>query len=348
MAITNISRIGSAAAAFLLALCPALAQDPQRIGGPVVGFVLDKAEGVRPILGIPGAATLGQPVLPAAGFASIVLSPQRDYALALTEGEQRLALLRNLSASPAAARLDVPPGASRIVLSPAGDAAALYYRDARRVVVLTGLPDSPSVAWSLDLPDLGAGLAALVVSDGGSAILVATAGEPSSILLFAADVEYRPLRLVAGSPSLAFLSNSLDAVVGDGASNLVFVVRDVKGAAEFTQIGGQAEGVSRPVAVAAAAGNRRVLVANSEPGGVVSLGLAGEEPLAIPCSCTPTILERLAGGAAFRLSDAGEGPVWLLDVESSPPRTVFVPRQPRLVRTEIQRAPAPVRRGGIR
>ena len=198
MAITNISRIGSAAQCSCSALCPALAQDPQRVGGPVVGFVLDKAEGVRPILGIPGAATLGQPVLPAAGFDSIVLSPQRDYALALTEGEQRLVLLRSLSVSPAAARLDVPPGASRIVLSPAGDAAALYYRDARRVEVLTGLPDSPSVAWSLDLPDLGAGLAALVVSDGGSAILVATAGEPSSILLFAADVEYRPLRLVAG------------------------------------------------------------------------------------------------------------------------------------------------------
>jgi len=348
MAITKISRIGSAAAVLLLALCPALAQDPQRIGGPAVGFVLDKAEGVRPILGIPGAATLGQPVLPAAGFASVVLSPAGDYALALTENEQRLALLRNLSASPAAALLDVPPGASRIVLSPAGDAAALYYSDARRVEVLTGLPDSPSVAWRLDLPDLGAGLAALVVSDGGSAVLAATSGEPSSILLFAPDVEYRPLQQIAGSPSLAFLSNSLDAVIGDGASSQVFVMRDVKGAAEITQIGGQAEGVSRPVAVAAAAGNRRVLVANSEPGGVVSLGLAGEEPLAIPCSCTPTTLERLAGGAAFRLNDAGQGPVWLLDSESSPPRAVFVPSQPRLVRTEILRAPAPVRRGGIR
>jgi hypothetical protein len=313
-----------------------------------VGFVLDKVEGVRPILGIPGAATLGQPVLSAAGFASVVLSPQRDYGLALTEGEQRLALLRNLSASPAAALLDVPPGASRIVLSPAGDAAVLFYRDARGIVVLTGLPDSPSVAWRLDLPDLGAGLAALVVSDGGSAVLAATSGEPSSILLLAADVEYRPLQQVVGSPSLAFLSNSLDAVVGDGVSSQVFVVRDVKGAAAITQIGGQAEGVSHPVAVAAAAGNRRVLVANSEPGGVVSLGLAGEEPLAIPCSCTPTSLERLAGGAAFRLSGPSEGPVWLLDNESSPPRAVFVPGQQRMVRTEILRAPAPVRRGGIR
>ena len=66
--------------------------------------------------------------------------------------------------------------------------------------MLTGLPDSPSVAWRLDLPDLGAGLAALVVSDGGSAILVATAGEPSSILLFAPDVEYRPSAPGRGFP----------------------------------------------------------------------------------------------------------------------------------------------------
>jgi hypothetical protein len=348
MAITNISRIGSGAIVFLLALCPALPQAPPRIGGPAMGFVLDKTQGVRPILGIPGAATLGRPVLPATGLASIVLSPQRDYALALTTGELRVAILRNLSASLAAALLDVPPGASRVVLSSSGDAAALYYADARRVEVLTGLPDSPSVAWRLDLPDLGAGLAALVVSDSGSAVLAATTGEPSSILLLAPDVGYRPLQQVAGSPSMAFLANSLDAVVGDGASSQVFVVRDVKGAAEITQLGGQAEGVSHPVAVAAAAGNRRVLVANSDPGGVVSLGFAGEEPLAIPCSCTPTSLERLAGGAAFRLSDVDQGLVWLLDGKSSPPRAVFVPSQPRQMRTPILSVPAPVRRGVTR
>ena len=46
---------------------------------------------------------------------------------------------------------------------------------------------------------------------------------------------------------------------------------------------------------------------------MVSLSLAGEEPVALPCDCRVTGLERLAGGAAFRLSDPGDGPLWLLD-----------------------------------
>jgi hypothetical protein len=284
------------------------------VGGPVLGFVVDKASGVRPVLGVPGAATLGYAVLPAAGFDSIVVSPRRDFALALTEGERRLVLLRNLSASPSAEALTIPSGAIRVVLSPAGDAAVLYYTG--RVEVLTGLPDSPASSWGLDLP---ADLAALAVSDGGSAVLAATEGE---VWLLTPDAGYKMLYTVAGSPSVAFLG-SADAVLADGASSQVFVVRDVKGQPQIAPIGGPAEGISRPVAVAAV--NGRVFVANAEPGGVVSLSLAGEEALAIPCACTPTRLERLDDGATFRLSEAGEGPVWLLDVRSSPPRIVFVP-----------------------
>jgi hypothetical protein len=114
----------------------------------------------------------------------------------------------------------------------------------------------------------------------------------------------------------------------------------LKGQPQITPIGGPAQGVSHPAAIAAV--NGRVFVANADPGGVVTLSLNGEEPLAIACACTPTSLERLAGGATFRLNDAGQGPVWLLDAQSSPPRIVFVPDQERPARGR-----RPVRRGGV-
>jgi len=125
------------------------------------------------------------------------------------------------------------------------------------------------------------------------------------------------------------------------------LVRDATGQGQVTQIGGQGEGVSRPIAVAAAADNRHVFVANADPAGIVSLSLEGEQPLVVPCQCTLTGLEPLADGTTFRLSDPGEGPIWLLDAAGAPPRIVFVPDQSP-VRPALRRSPLPVRSGGER
>ncbi len=327
-----------------------LAQDQtgsQPVSGPVMGFVADRLSGVRPILGVPGAATLGSPVLSNSGFRSIVFFPSRDYALAVLSRGSQVVLLRNLRSTLEAVELQVQPGAGRLAISPSGDAAVLYYPEAQSVAVLTGLPQSPAVSWSVEAANLAGSLAALAVSDDGGAVLIGTAGEPSSVWALARDGSSRFLSYVAAVPSLAFLAGSHDVLIADGALSTVMLVRDANGQARITQIGGQAEGVSSPVAVAATPDNRRVFVANAEPAGIVSLSLAGEGPLAVPCSCRITGLEPLAGGAAFRLSDPGEGPIWLLDAASSPPRIVFVPGQSR-VRPTLRRSPLPVRNGGDR
>jgi hypothetical protein len=223
----------------------------------------------------------------------------------------------------------------------------LYYPDTQSVAVLAGLPQSPAVSWSLETAALAGGLAALAVSDDGGAVLVATAGEPGSVWLLAPDGSDRLLSHVPGAPSLAFLAESHDALVADGATGTVALVRDAAGQSQITQIGGPAEGVSRPVAVAASTDRRQAFVANAEPAGVVILSLEGEPPLAVPCQCSVTGLEALADGGTFRLSDPGEGPVWLLDAAASPPRIVFVPDSAP-AHPRPGRAPLPVRAGGER
>jgi hypothetical protein len=114
-----------------------------------------------------------------------------------------------------------------------------------------------------------------------------------------------------------------------------------------TQIGGQAEGVSQPLAIAAAQDNSRIFVANAQPAGVVSLSLTGGDPATQPCACKIAGLERMAGGSVFRLNEAGGGPVWLLDAAAASMRMVFVPEQMRLLR-DTGRTPAPRRGGGDR
>ena len=348
---TTVFRLAASSALLSFALAGSLvAQDQpaaQMVRGPVMGFVLDKASGVRPILGVPGAATLGQTVLDKAGLESVTPSAGRDYALAVLSSGRQTVLVRNLSAAPSAAILDVTPGATRIEVSPSGDAAALYYADTRRVEVLAGLPASPSVAWSIELADLQDGLAALAVSDGGGALLVARAGDQAPVWFVTPDAGQNVLCSVDGSPSLTFLTGSLDAAVVDGVAASVVVVRNPKAEPQLTRVGGQAQGISRPLAIAAARDNTRLFVANAEPAGVVSLSLAGEEPATLPCDCTPTGLERMASGSAFRLSDAGAGPIWLLDASSTPARIVFVPEQTQILRESVS-SPLPGRRGGDR
>jgi len=321
--------------------------DLQPVRGPVLGFVFDRAAGVRPILGVPGAATLGRPVMSNLGFESVVFSQTGGYALALLARGRGVALLRDLSSSGQATELPVAPGAARVAISPSGDSAVLYYQETQTVQVLAGLPDAPSIAWNMQAPCLAEGLAALAVSDEAGAVLVAAAGDQTPVWLLAPDVGCRILFHVSSSPSFTFLTRSFDAWIADGGASSVALLRNVKSGAQVTQIVGAAEGISHPVAVAVSADNRRVLVANADPAGVVSLSLAGEERAALPCDCALTGLERLAGGTTFRLSDPGEGPLWLLDAGDSPPRMVFVPSSSPTP-LGVVRVPRPIRRGGDR
>ena len=347
MAVPRALYVAASAGVLALAFYPARAQDAQRIAGPVMGFSVDQAAGIRPILGLPGAATLGQPVISAAGLDGVTLSPARDYALALLSSGREVVLVKNLRATAGAAVLDVVPGPTRIAISPSGDAAVLYYAETARVRVLTGLPESPSVRWSLDLTGLSGKPAALAVSDGGGAVLVAPTGEPAPVWIATADAGQRFLYTAAGSPSLTFLVGSQDAAIADGATGAVVLVRDPAGQPQVTQIGGQAEGVSHPLAIAASQDNSKIFVANAQPAGVVSLSLTGKDPETQPCACTPTGLERMAGDSVFRLNEPGGGPIWVLDAGGPTMRVVFVPEQMQLQRS-TGREPLPRRSGGDR
>jgi hypothetical protein len=223
----------------------------------------------------------------------------------------------------------------------------LYYSSAAKAEVLTGLPDSPSLAWSLDLAGVDGGLAALAVSDGGGALLVAASGQPAPIWLAAPATGQRLLYAASASPSLTFLSRSEDAAIADASTGEVLLVRDPRSGPRLTVIGGPAEGVTHPAAIAASRDNRRILVLNADPAGVVSLELSGDEPFRLSCACAPTALERMTGGAVFRLNEPGQGPIWLLDTAGSAPRIVFVPYQAQPL-VDTGRVPAPQRPGGVR
>src|SRR5213593_3389879 len=202
----------------------------QSVAGPVLGYVLDRTAGaLRPIRGIPGAATMGDPIELDAPLADVSISPEQDYALAADSKSGDLVLI-DLAGGPAAARrfagAFVRP--QRLAISPGGGVAALVDLDERRVQILSGLPHAPSTTRDLPLDPGLADIEALAVSDDGASLLVATRGA----VYVAREQGFERLIEARVPRAISYFRNSHDALIADFEANHVVLVRDVTGAAE--------------------------------------------------------------------------------------------------------------------
>src|SRR5437016_4692321 len=120
---------------------------PAGLHGPVMGYVHDaRAKTIRPLNGIPGSSSLGQPLALPLPIAVAAFSPRSDYALAISDSDRgAVYVVRNLEAIPDIDRLGIGiNGADRLFLNTDGSAAVLLASDARQLQVLRGLPLFPT------------------------------------------------------------------------------------------------------------------------------------------------------------------------------------------------------------
>jgi hypothetical protein len=307
----------------LLALVGALAAQSGRISGPILGYLFDEqVAGLRPLLGMPGAATMGPALDMGVKIERAAISQPGDYALAVTGPDHQVVLLRNLGGALSAVPItEAAPAPDRILLSPSGSAAALFYSGGKLVELLRGLPEAPVVAGRIHVSD---SLAPLAISDDGTAVLAAS---PESLFLLGVEGGSRFLSSTRGITAAAFLNQRLDAVIAESPSNTVYWVRDVSGAAEIIPLAGEKDGIWNPVAVSVSSDNRRVFVANAGTGTIAFLDLAGGAPTVVSCGCAPTGLDRLQGSAVFRLTEPSGEPLRVFDGDAPQARVVFVPAE---------------------
>ncbi len=299
-----------------------------RISEAVLGYVTDaNAAAVRPILGIPGAAVLGKSLELGAAVRGALVAPEQDFFLATEAGSGEVLLVRLEGGVPGVNRLaDARAWPDQVVLSPSGRAAALYHRSASRIQIVSGLPEAPAVVADLDVSAASGPLQALALSD-DAACMLAVAGDPETgqaIFLDRAGSP-QPLPLSPGISSLSFFRDSQDAVAADGQRNLIYRLRPAQGVWEWSLLGGEAEGISGPVAVAVSGDNHKILVANARSRSVAVIDLKGGPPSAVPCECSPTGLHRLRGNAVFRLTEPSAEPMWMIDGDAAEPRLLFIP-----------------------
>lgn len=296
-----------------VAATAALAAWAGDISGPVAGYFFDApSRSVRPVLGIPGASTIGQPLDLGFDAAVAAVAPAQDFLLA--GGSDGRARLIRLSGGFAAEAFDALHGApERIVFSPRGAAAVLV--NAGTLDVYTGLPGSPALARTLAVT---ASPAALAVSDDGEAVLAVFDGVLS---VAGAAAEWKTLASAGKAALAAFAPASRDAAVvsAAGSVTLYSAVTDGGGTAVLTA---PDRLVDTPVGVAFLAAGK-VLVASGSARTVTILDTGGTAPASIPCGCSPTGLTAM--GTLFRLNELADAPLWLLDAGADEPRLLFVP-----------------------
>lgn len=310
---------------FFLAILslPGVALIAATLDGPRLGIMFDPAKKVlRPILGVPGAATLGQPLQLGVEFDTAAVSPLQDYVI-LTTGEPRTVELLTLGHLPLAPRPihGVERAPDLITFSRGGGSAALYHKYRGLIQVITGLRTSPRVSAELYLSGRSQPTALAVSEDGGAVL----AGVDHSVYWVSPSGEVPLIKGLSKITAIAFTVGHT-ALVADGVKNEIYSVHAATTAANVEVVAGSKEGIHNPIALAFSRDNRHAFVANAKSGGIVKLDLQEKSAVEkISCGCGPAVLERLGADDVFRLTAASERPIWVLDAAGQKPRVVFVP-----------------------
>jgi len=288
---------------------------------PVAGFVFDGPAGaLRPVGGIPAAASLGVPV--ATGLVAAAVSPDGSSALAVQPGGalQLYAGLRG-AAITAVQVAGAIADADRFAWAADGAAAALYSSHSGQAQIIAGLPQSPAAAPPFDLP-LIPGEVTVLAFDGRRLLVGAADADAGGIYIgTAAD----GIRLLASAavPSAVILAGR-DLYFTDSQAQGIWQVRNYA-TSPAAMLFAADSSIHSPTGIGLSADRTQLYVANGGSRTLVVYDIASHTPVeTITLNCTPTRLERFGDPSAFVLNTAGEGPLWLLR-EGPPARVYFVP-----------------------
>jgi hypothetical protein len=294
-----------------------LAGQSSSISGPSLGLVFDSAElTLRPILGIPGAATLGDPLALEFRLSRAAVSPAKGYALAVRADDSSVMLVR--AGGEVSAILSADPSPDAIAFNRTGTIAALYFSASNRVQIFEGLPDSPKLSRDADVSELSGPLASLAVSADGASLLAAV--DAVAYLIPAAGTARR-LGSFRNISALRFVEDSSDVLIADPEANSVYLVQSTTG--ETTLLASERDGLAEPADLAV--DGRRILVANRASGAITILDRDGAPSSSVQCACKPTALSRLAGSSVFRLTDASAAPLWMIDAGKTGTPVLAIP-----------------------
>ena len=274
---------------------------------PTLGYVWDdQSHSLRPVEGVPGAASLGSAVNLGAPLESIVVAPGRRFALGHEQSTGNLLIIRLDGAVAATRRSPLPRGG--IFFSPSGGTAAIANGDS--VEVWSGLPDQPVRSQSLSGPDLS--FQRVFVSDDGQCVLTLGSGNLHRLVAGSA-----PVFIGDGYNDVAFLRNSNDLIVAHSSKGVALLRKAEADSEESISV---AEG-----AIAIAMSSDEATLAVLLDGSLVLIDRASLRTTSFALEgITAEGIVRVEGNAVFQLNSTAGNEIWFLDGDSAAPRLVAV------------------------
>lgn len=284
---------------------------------PLLGYIFDAVgKSIRPLSGIPGAASLESALAVPSKLEHASISPNRKFALAETKDSNHLLLVTWTGTTAFLSELEgAPSSAEQIAFAASGSTAAIWNHDSGKIQVWKGLPDQPSLYREIEATEL----TALGVSDDGDAVAAASA-DIGLILAGSGKT------LAAGNFSgLAFLPGTHDLAAAEQSIDQILLIRRVDSDADTVQLASNQDGVSQPIAVAFSSDSRKLLVANLRGQSVLSIDMESRAVIVTPCDCEAEGLYREQGNAVFRLTNGSQDMIALFDGDSEAPRVLLIP-----------------------
>ena len=303
----------------------AWAQSSAGVAGPVTGFVFDSQLGaVRPMLGIPGAAYLGNAVATGLGAASV--APDGSAALTVQQGGKLVLYSGLRSAATVAVALAIP-GADHFAWAPNSTAAAVYSSRNGQGQILTNLAASPAAAALIDLSSLPGQVTALAF-DGQRLILAVASGDSGGIYLATAAAGVQRVASAASPSAIALAGSSL--YFADNQSQQIFQVENYATTPAAVLFANDS-GISSPAGLQVSADGLRLYVANAGNRKLAVYDIASRSPVqSLDLVFTPTRLDRFGDSSVFLMNGTGQGPLYVVrDGGAGKAAVYFVPAPAR-------------------
>jgi hypothetical protein len=323
-------RAGRSAVAVLAVLTGGAYAQQGHVTGPQMGYVFDgPARAVRPVLGVPGSSVMGGALQFGYDLAAVSISPSADWGVA-TAADGALHFVRFSGGSAAEISFSgssVKP--DRVVFSPSGASVALIAGG--HVQTFSGFPSSATLVATMDLVGATAQrlqaesvrrpvqpAASIALSDDGAWLLTVAGG---SVQLVGSGGSHAIG--AAGRLSLvAFAPAGHDAVLADPSARSLTLLRNTTDALTAKPLW-QDVSIAGAQGLAFSADGKSLFLASRAGQPVTIFDLNSGARTGVSCDCTATGLTRF--GNLYRLNELTSGPLWLLDANTSEPRTVFVP-----------------------
>ena len=319
------------------------AQTSAGVAGPVTGFIFDAQVGaVRPMLGIPGAAYLGNVV--AAGMNAASVAPDGSAALAVQQ-LGRLVLYTGLRSATPPVALHVPgaiAGVDHFAWAPinnannAGSAAVVYSSRTGQAQILTSLAHSPVAAAPIDLSGLPGQVTALAF-DGQRLIVGVASNDYGGIYLASAASGIQRIAHAA-SPSAIDLSGS-SLYFADNQAQQIWQVQSYAGTPAAVLFANDS-GISSPAGLQVSADGQRLYAANAGSRTLSVYDITSRSPVqSLDLNFTPTRLDRFGYSSVFLLNGTGQEPLYVMrDGGPGKAAVYFVPSpvKPRSLKAPIR------------